>query len=121
MNTAQEQSQRFLNSLDPDSRSMIYQSIQELAQLLNAEASALIYNRISDDEENTWSLVMRLTSGELQIEAESTGPDFSQTLQNLKQKMILTILEVHSQNESPQERSKKVALMANEGFRYTLH
>jgi hypothetical protein len=100
---------------------MVYQSIQELAQILNADASAIIFNKPSPEDEKNWHLVIRLMSGGLQIEAEAQGDDFRETLMDLKQKMIHTIVEIQSMSESPQERSRKVDLMANESFRYTLH
>jgi len=121
MSTLQEQSQMFLNSLDPDSRAMIYQSIQEMAQLLNAEASAIVFNRSDVEKPEPWNLVIRITSGILQIEAEASGKDFVETLAEVKQKVIQTILEIQSHSESPQERSRKVDILANESFRYTLH
>jgi hypothetical protein len=100
---------------------MIYQSIQEMAQLLNADASAIIFNRSDSEKTEPWNLVIRVTSGLLQIEAEASGKEFGETLAELKQKIIQTILEIQSQNESPQERSRRVDIMANESFRYILH
>jgi hypothetical protein len=100
---------------------MIYQSIQELAQVLNADASAFVFNKTNPEDQNNWHLVIHLSSGDLKIEAEANGEDFRETLLDLKQKMIQTIIEIQSMNESHQERSRKVDIMANESYKYTLH
>lgn len=119
-----QQTNQLLEALDAESRALVYQSIQELASLVSEDTTALVYSKDPGqlgESPSEWNLVIRLSNEEMQIESEAEGASFHEALMDAKGKMIHTLLDIQSQMESSQERSKTVDMMAHEGYRYLLH
>ena len=125
-----------LDQLDPESRALVYQSIQSLSTLVAPESVALVYAKNSPhgkgsellphpipklNDQEPWHLVIRITGEALQIEAEGENLDFVSALKQAEERMRSALIEINSETESASERSQKVDLMANESYRFNLH
>lgn len=101
-----------IDILDSESRAYVYQTVQELAPFVNADSTVLVYSKDTFiDRETipeTWSLIIRVSHPDLQIEAHGRAEDFRDALQVAKESMIDTLIEMRSQKETPGDRSQVI-------------